>query len=97
MRTVPLKTLGDLKAVEMLIQVVKQPTGTIANGGTTIEQMRNDIRLLDKLEPAQDMDSITLEDADWAHLRTKLSQFPFGIADRRIIEICEDVFNAPAS
>jgi len=94
MRTITLKTLGDLAAVDLLTQVVKQPLGSAARGGTVIEQMRLDIRLMDKLDAAQGAQTLDLEDADWGHLTTKLRAFPFGLADKRIVEICDDVFNA---
>lgn len=92
MKTIELKTFGKLAAKDMLLEVVRQPIGGGIKGGTPLEDMRADIRLLDKIEPATD--SVELEDADWTRLCRKVREFPFAYSDRNIVAICDAVLSA---
>jgi len=64
--------------------------------GANIDEMRKSIRILDALDAAQD-DVLTLEDADWEFLKTKVEKCPWGIVDRRILAFCDDVLEATDS
>lgn len=87
---------GVLSGRATLLEIIKQPTGGMGRGvGITVEDMRRDIRLLDAIEAAEDGGTVALEDADWSHLKRKVEAFPFAFSDKRILDLCEDVFNAP--
>ena len=92
MKTIELKTYGKLAAKDVLLEVVRQPVGGGTKGGIPLEDMRSDIRLLDKIEPATD--SVDLEDADWSRLCRKIKEFPFAFSDRNIVAICDAVLEA---
>ncbi|MEI9414730.1 hypothetical protein [Mesorhizobium sp. Cs1321R2N1] len=93
MKTFALNDRGQLKARDLLNEIVKQPIGGTGRAATTLDQMRLDIRLMDKLEAVAGQ-CIELEDADWNHLSAKVRSFPFAFADRDILAFCDDVLNA---
>jgi hypothetical protein len=64
--------------------------------GATIDEMRKGIRVLDALDAATD-DVLSLEDADWQHLKEKVEAMPWAIVDRRIIQFHDDVTQATDS
>lgn len=92
MKTIELRTFGRMSTKEVLLEIVRQPVGGGVKGGVAIDDMRADIRLMDKIEPA--IDSLSLEDADWARLCRKVKEFPFAYSDRNIISICDAVLEA---
>jgi len=61
--------------------------------GATIDEMRKGIRVLDALEHVQD-NVLSLEDADWVHLREKVEHMPWSAVDRRFVQFYDDVMNA---
>lgn len=94
MRTIELKTEAGFDYRELLLAIVKAPMAAGAQGGTQLEAMRADIRLLDKLEPAKPGEKVDLEDADWGHLSNKVRAYPFAISDRRVVKMCDEIIDA---
>ena len=60
--------------------------------GITIEQVRHAIRVLDKIELAEE--TLLLEDADHAYLILKFSQMKFVRADRSVLDLFDRLSNA---
>ena len=93
MKSIPLKTLGPEPAIsyrDVLIEVIRRPLSP--RDGINIAEMRQSIRVLDKLESANG--ALELEDSDYDHLKTKLDAMPWSMADRRILELVDDVSSA---
>lgn len=93
MKTIPLKTLGpqpEIVYADVLREVVRRPLNP--QTGADIAEMRQSIRVLDALESANG--SLTLEDADYQHLKMKLEAMPWNVIDRRIVQLIDDVSNA---
>lgn len=61
--------------------------------GSTIDEMRKGIRVLDALDAAKN-DVLELEDADWDFLKLKIEKMPWGMTDRRLVQFYDDVTNA---
>jgi hypothetical protein len=61
--------------------------------GATIDEMRKGIRILDALDAAQ-QDVLSLEDADWEFLKSKVERFPWGGTDRRFVQFYDDIMHA---
>ena len=96
MKTIPLKTLGPAPEIDyasVLKEVIRRPLNPAQ--GASIDEMRQSIRVLDKLEAANG--TLELEDADYQHLTQKLTQMPWNLIDRRIIQLIDDVTNAASS
>lgn len=95
MRNITLINNEKFKAAVVLKEVVKLPLGGGQRGGTQVDEMRRDMRLLDALE-ASDGDRLDLEDADWNRLCEKIKAFPFAISDRELLALLDAVLQAPA-
>lgn len=95
MRKIELKTEPGFDYRDLLLAIIKAPMAAGAHGGTSLEAMRADIRLLDKMEPAKPGEAVELEDADWGHLSNKVRAYPFAISDRRVVKMCDDILGAP--
>ena len=94
MKSIPLRDLpGDQPGVEplrytqVLIEVIRCPLDPRA--GITIEEMRQSLRVLDAIEKSNG--TLELEDADYEHLKAKLLAMPWGVVDRRIMTLVDDV------
>ncbi|MER9950207.1 hypothetical protein [Mesorhizobium sp. M0047] len=94
MRTIELKAEPGFDYRDVLLAIVKAPMANGAQGGTQLEAMRADIRLLDKLEPAKPGDKVDLEDADWGHVTNKIRTYQFAISDRRVVQMCDEIIGA---
>jgi hypothetical protein len=95
MRTVTLTKHDNIDFKELLLLVVKQPSGGALPGNSVnFDSMRKDIRLLDVIEPTIGL-VFEFEDADWQRLCDKVRAFPFGMADRALLAFCEAIINAP--
>jgi hypothetical protein len=92
-RSIALKTLpGEadeppIEYAEILKAVIRRPLNPQA--GADIAEMRQSIRVLDALEKANG--TLELEDADYQHLKTKLTAMPWNVIDRRIVQLIDDV------
>lgn len=92
MKSIPLRDEAPFKSIEVITLVVKQP---VQGQGINADDMRRRVRLLDALEKA-DGDSLLLEDADHAVLVRLINGFQFGTADRRLLQIIDDIADAKA-
>ena len=61
--------------------------------GASIEEMRKGVRILDALDRARD-DVLSLEDADWEFLKTKVDKLPWAGTDRRFVRFYDDIMQA---
>jgi hypothetical protein len=73
-------------------QAVRIPLDRTA--GASIDEMRKSIRVLDALDATNGDDVLTLEDADWDFLKTKVERMPWAMVDRRFVEFYDDIMNA---
>jgi hypothetical protein len=95
-KSIPLKTLpgdksmAELSYAQILAEVVRRPLNSQA--GASIEEMRQSIRVLDELETSNGV--LELEDADYEHLKSKILAMPWGVIDRRIVQLVDDVLSA---
>lgn len=78
----------DYKAV--LTEVVRRPLDP--QKGIGIQEMRNSIKVLDALDASNG--SVELEDSEYDLLKQKLDSMPWSYADRRILQLIDDVSNA---
>jgi len=78
----------------VLSLVIKSPLDPRA--GMDLDEQRKSIRILDKVEAAKTGTMLTLEDADYDFLVSKLKAFKWGTADRRIVELVDNVLDATA-
>lgn len=88
MKVLPADSTGfpiDYRIV--LADVLRRPLNP--QQGIGLDEMRKSIRVMDKLESANG--SVELEDADYEHLKEKLNNMSWNIADRRILQLVEDV------
>jgi len=76
---------------EAIRQVIRRPLDT--QKGAEIEEIRKGIRVLDALDKAED-GVITLEDADWEHLKSKTQAMQWAFVDKRILQFIDDVMDA---
>lgn len=99
MKTIPLKTINtDTTTLTIIHAVAATPLGGGKQGGTSIDDMRLDVRLLDAVEKVKpDATEMDLEDADWNRLCAKLKHYPFAFANRQLLAIIDDILNAPES
>jgi hypothetical protein len=94
MKRVPLKVLpadrtGGLEIDYRIIlgDVLRRPLDP--QRGIGLDEMRRSVRVLDALESADG--TLDLEDADYDHLKEKLLAMPWGIVDRRILQLVDDI------
>lgn len=97
MHRLQLKTLNDpssqvpvVEYRDMLKTVASRPADP--QRGADIAEMRQSIRLLDALDRADG--TLELEDADYDVLKRKLETFTWGVVDRRIVQLMDDVSGA---
>jgi hypothetical protein len=95
MKTIPMKTLSeeglpDIVYAQVLREVLRRPSDP--QKGADIAEMRRSIRVLDALDAANG--TLELEDADYDHLKTKITAMPWNVIDRRIVQLVDDVTGA---
>jgi hypothetical protein len=96
MKSIPLRTLDapdnspPIIYSDVLREVVRRPLNTQA--GIQIAEMRQSLRVLDAIDASNG--TLELEDADYTLLKEKINAMPWSMADRRIIELVDDVNNA---
>jgi hypothetical protein len=100
MRTIPLRSVqateggAALVYAEAIRTVIRQPLDT--NRGVSIDEMRKGIRILDKLDEAEKVNDgqLSLEDADYEHLKQKIEAMSWGMVDRHLLEFIDSVLAA---
>lgn len=97
MRHIPLRSLDDprgelatVSTAEVIRNVVRAPLDR--QRGADIEEIRRGIRILDAVDAANG--SVELEDADWDHLCEKARVTTWGLVDKRLLVVIEDIFGA---
>ena len=99
MKIIELKVLGekdkvgyvDYKAlIKTIVQIPSDP-----RQGLNIDEVKKSVRVLDALEEAKD--KLTLEDADYNLLRTKVNAFKFSYAHKNIVTFADDITGAKKS
>jgi len=92
-KTIALQVIpGDfpLDYRQVLMDVLRRPSDP--QQGIGLDEMRKSIRVMDALDMANG--EVTLEDADYDHLRAKLLAMRWNTADRRIVQLVDDVSSA---
>lgn len=100
MKSIPLKILYDprfpddkAQAIDYdtaLREVIRQPLDRTK--GIDVTEMRKSIRVMEALDRANG--TLELEDSDYELLKQKTEAMPWGMADRRILELIDDVLGA---
>jgi len=99
MKMIPLRVSPDPPQAEISTQslireVIRNPQDK--SRGADLDEIRRGIRVLDALDDRRPGSSgvLELEDADYQHLRTKTLAFQWGLIDRRILVIVDDILEA---
>ena len=91
MKSIPMRTDGDLTTITVLREVCQKPG---AGRGINVEEMRRRFRILEAIEKAEQDNELSLEDADHALLVGLYRDFQFGLVNERVLEIADDLDNA---
>lgn len=83
MKSIELKQ-GDKEFLQIICEQAPE--------GITIEQVRRSIKVLDKVEAAED--TLLLEDADHQYLVSRFSQMKFIKADRGVLDLFDRLSGA---
>lgn len=83
---------ADLKTREIVEAVLKHA----GQGGIPLDEMRKRNRIWDALDANADPFGLLLEDGDASHLAALVKAFPFGMASRELLKICEAIVDAKA-
>lgn len=77
-------------------ETIKAVLRTPGASGLSLEDMRQSIKIIDRLESNGNglVDRLTLEDSEWNYLKQKLQVFRWGFAHQAIIDLCDAVNNA---
>lgn len=89
MKTIRLRDDIAQKSRDVIRQVV-----TLADQrtGVNIDQMRRRMKVLDALDKANG--ELRLEDADWEVLKAVYETFPFGMVNKDVLTIADDIRDA---
>ena len=96
MKIIELKILGEKGKVgfldykSLIRTIVQVPSDT--RQGLSVDEVRKSVRVLDALDEAKD--KLTLEDADYNLLRTKVNDFKFAFAHKNIVAFVDDILKA---
>jgi hypothetical protein len=97
MKYIPLRELAgeseEIPAMNyqaVLREVTRHPLDP--RQGIDIAEMRQSLRVLDAIDAANG--TLELEDADYQHLKQKLLAMPWGMVDRRILQLVDEVLAA---
>lgn len=66
----------------------------MAPEGITVPEMARLIRVIDRLQKAPEVGSVSLEDADWETLKARVEAAKFQVVASEIVEMVENVTNA---
>lgn len=98
MKRVPLAAVviggTTLPAADVLAQLVKAPA---PGQGFNLGEMRDRIKVLDKLDAAKKTGFVDLEDAEHATLLGALNASSFSLADRGLLDLIDGCMNAAAT
>lgn len=67
--------------------LIKEVINIPPREGITVEQMSQRIKLLDKVEAAQE--TLELEDADFTAIKELIQNYRFGIVSKHVLKLCE--------
>lgn len=76
---------------ETLINVMKNPANP--REGIGIDEMRQSAKVLNHLHDLKG-DTLTLEDADFAHLKAKVDSYHWGLVDQVIVDLIDAIDKA---
>lgn len=63
-------------------------------GGYSVQEIKDLLRLVNKVDSANDGEPLLLEDSDYKLLKSKVDDFKWGAVDERIIEFVDAINNA---
>jgi hypothetical protein len=81
---------AEIRSAEVIRNVVRQPLDK--QKGADIEEMRRGIHILDALDSATTL--LELDEGDYDHLKEKLLAMQWGVVDKRLLQIIDDVLGA---
>lgn len=100
MKKIPLRVLPDpqapdvaaaeIRSAELIRQVIRQPLDK--QKGADIDEIRRGIRVLDALDRSHEV--LELEDSDYSHLKDKLIAMQWGVVDKRLLQVVDDILEA---
>lgn len=73
-------------------QVMRAPLNP--QQGISIDEMKQSLKVLDKLDKCEVGDTLELEDAEWEFLCSKVRAARWGIVDSRLVAFSEDILGA---
>lgn len=93
----------DLKQVEqsgaqpfdyrdVLMKILHSPKNP--QGGTTLQEMRTVMPILDILESAEPGSTVHLTEDQWKEVKSRLQNFPFAMNSRLIFDFADAIENA---
>lgn len=88
MKTITFASSGAAEDKKLLLQIV----GSSPDGGYTIEQVRQGVKVLDKIQASAD--AIELEDAEYDFVKVRLGQMKWNVADPQVIAFYDAVLGA---
>ena len=96
MKHIPLKPMqierfGD--SVKSYLDVIRAVVNRPLNQGYEANELRQTVKLLDKIEAANGSDMLDLEDAEYELFRQKLATFKWTMADKAIVQFLDDMEN----
>ena len=94
LKKVPMTVFGEKKEFsykEMLQVIMETPQDTAR--GASIDEIRKSIRVLDALDKSDDI--LSLEDADYLHMMSKVKGTKFSTANRVFIDFVDELEKVP--
>lgn len=83
----------DTFVADLLVQLC-EVTRTTGNQGFTLGEVRQRIKVIDRLEAAREKPHVDLEDAEYEILKIVIEKSSYDSADRGVIEVADKVLNA---
>lgn len=88
----PNDPLAEIRTVDLIRQVIRQPLDK--QKGADIEEIRKGIRLLDAIDALPNGNVLELEDSDYDHLKEKVIAMQWGVVDKRLLRVVDDILEA---
>lgn len=82
----------EVEGIATYADMISQIAGRASSGGFNPKDMRTAVAIMDVAEVAGD--TISLEDAPWEFLKSKVAAFPFAVAHKELLEFIDAVEQA---
>lgn len=98
MRTIELRKNGEFEERLQILAILKSAPvfGDPREGmsGYTFDEVRDCLKVIDKLEAMPSDGPLILEDAEWQTLKNRVAKVRWNIASREIVEMVEKINDA---